>query len=154
MLPEASASGQLRLYRAKSFPLEWELDRVLLERPLVDASLVEFGGKWWMFASDPSRRGARKNGEAGLCCGAVGCGICSGWLALGDKGCGVAIAAGSGGWLSLTWGPAQGQSGRALAHCHIVRCRWAARLPAIRGTYARRCPRDSLWVLLLGCRRA
>ncbi|GAB4815338.1 hypothetical protein N2152v2_002384 [Parachlorella kessleri] len=63
MLPEASGSGQLQLYRAKSFPLHWVLDRVLLERPLVDASPVQWAGRWWMFASDPRRRSARNLGE-------------------------------------------------------------------------------------------
>ena len=41
MLPEASGSGGLRLYRAEEFPLVWKLDRLLLDKPLIDASLLE-----------------------------------------------------------------------------------------------------------------
>lgn len=62
MLPEAFGSGGLRLYRAKRFPLEWELERVLVDRPLVDTSLVEWEGRWWMFTSDFVSGG-------GGCCG-------------------------------------------------------------------------------------
>ena len=43
MLPEASGSGGLRLYRAEEFPMVWKLDRLLLDKPLIDASLVEVG---------------------------------------------------------------------------------------------------------------
>jgi len=52
MIPEGSKSGQLRLYRAQSFPTKWILDQVLIEEPIIDASLVKWGGKWWMFASN------------------------------------------------------------------------------------------------------
>ena len=43
MLPEASGSGGLRLYRAEEFPMVWKLDRLLLDKPLIDASLMEVG---------------------------------------------------------------------------------------------------------------
>ena len=56
MLPEGYGSGALRLYRAgTAFPLRWELERVLLQRPLIDTSLVEWQGRWWMFGSDVVR---------------------------------------------------------------------------------------------------
>lgn len=48
-------SGALRLYRATRFPLTWEFDRVLYQRPLVDASIVKYQGQFWMFASDQVR---------------------------------------------------------------------------------------------------
>ncbi len=41
MLPEASKSGGLRLYRAEQFPMVWKLDRLLLDKPLIDASLLQ-----------------------------------------------------------------------------------------------------------------
>eukprot|EP00887_Chlorella_sp_A99_P007508 scaffold2.g7508.t1 len=63
MLPETSKSGALYLYRAAEFPLRWERAASLINRPLVDASLVEWQGLWYMFASDHSRSFARPNGE-------------------------------------------------------------------------------------------
>lgn len=63
MLPEGSGSGRLTLYRATQFPLVWEEERVLLPRPLVDASLVEWQGRWYLLASDLAQQGAVKNGE-------------------------------------------------------------------------------------------
>ena len=62
MLPEASRSGQLLLYRATDFPLAWQQDRLLLPRPLIDASIVEWQGRWYLLGSDHTRRGARHNG--------------------------------------------------------------------------------------------
>ncbi|KAL4451194.1 hypothetical protein ABPG77_009266 [Micractinium sp. CCAP 211/92] len=63
MLPEASQSGRLTLYRATDFPLAWQEDRLLLPRPLIDASLVEWQGRWYLLGSDHTRRGAFKNGH-------------------------------------------------------------------------------------------
>ncbi|GAB4816109.1 hypothetical protein N2152v2_003155 [Parachlorella kessleri] len=63
MVPEGYGSGALRLYRASDFPLRWEFDRVLVDRPLIDTSLFQWEGRWWMFTSDVKRRHATKNGE-------------------------------------------------------------------------------------------
>ncbi|KAL4521104.1 hypothetical protein Ndes2437A_g05046 [Nannochloris sp. 'desiccata'] len=63
MMPEGSGSGSLRLYRAVDYPLRWELEKELINKPLVDASLVEWKGRWYLFASDPSRPGHKKNAE-------------------------------------------------------------------------------------------
>lgn len=63
LMPEGNEKGDLRLYRALNFPLEWTLDRVLIKRPLVDATMVEYSGNYWIFGSDFHRFGAKKNGE-------------------------------------------------------------------------------------------
>jgi hypothetical protein len=63
MMPEGSGSGSLRLYRAVDYPLRWAIEKELINKPLVDASLVEWKGRWYLFASDPSRPGYRKNAE-------------------------------------------------------------------------------------------
>lgn len=63
MMPEGSKNGELRLYRATRFPLEWTLEKVLIRKPLVDASLFQYEGYYWLFASDFSRSGTEKNGE-------------------------------------------------------------------------------------------
>ena len=63
MMPEGSGSGQLALYRATQFPLAWARDRVLVPRPLVDASMAAWQGHWYLLASDHTRRGAVKSGH-------------------------------------------------------------------------------------------
>ncbi|KAG1346344.1 glucosamine inositolphosphorylceramide transferase 1 [Cocos nucifera] len=63
MMPESSKKGELRLYRATRFPLKWTLDKVLIRKPLVDASLIQYEGCYWLFASDFSRSGTGKNAE-------------------------------------------------------------------------------------------
>jgi len=51
MLPETSAAGELVLYEAVEFPRGWRRVKALLPRvPAVDASVVEYEGRWWMFA--------------------------------------------------------------------------------------------------------
>jgi hypothetical protein len=52
MLPETSANRAVELYRAVEFPHRWEPDRVLMEGvALTDPTLVEHGGRYWLFAS-------------------------------------------------------------------------------------------------------
>lgn len=52
MIPETGDKNVVQLYRATSFPFEWQLQQVLLEakQPL-DATLVEVNGTWWMFVN-------------------------------------------------------------------------------------------------------
>jgi hypothetical protein len=51
MLPETSAAGELVLYEAVEFPRSWQRVKALLpDVPAVDASVVEYEGRWWMFA--------------------------------------------------------------------------------------------------------
>lgn len=63
MMPEGNKKGELRLYRALQFPLKWELEKVLLKKPLIDSFIVEYDGYHWLFGSDFSGFGAKKNGE-------------------------------------------------------------------------------------------
>ncbi len=56
MLPEASGSGQLVLYQAFDFPRDWRPVATLLPGvPAVDASVVWFEDRWWMFAGRADR---------------------------------------------------------------------------------------------------
>ena len=52
MLPEASASGKLTLYRASAFPNRWTAETVLVEGEVSDATLLEHDGQLWLFATD------------------------------------------------------------------------------------------------------
>jgi hypothetical protein len=60
MLPEAYKSGTLTLYRARSFPDDWEAAcQIPLDGPAIDATPLRQDGKWWLFYSpshDPSAR--------------------------------------------------------------------------------------------------
>jgi len=60
LLPEASQSGKLMLYKAVAFPLEWEPVSILLDIPVSNPSIVEWEGLWYLFVTDDTaqiRRG-------------------------------------------------------------------------------------------------
>uniref|UniRef100_A0A804M226 Glucosamine inositolphosphorylceramide transferase 1 n=1 Tax=Zea mays TaxID=4577 RepID=A0A804M226_MAIZE len=63
MMPESSKKGNLKLYRAVDFPLKWELEKVLLERPLVDSVIIHSKGSYWLIGSDLSSYGAKQTGN-------------------------------------------------------------------------------------------
>ena len=52
MLPEASASHKLTLYRAERFPDRWVAAATLLEGDISDATLLEHDGGFWLLATD------------------------------------------------------------------------------------------------------
>ncbi|MGV1759816.1 glucosamine inositolphosphorylceramide transferase family protein [Rhizobium sp. A22-96] len=52
MLPEASASGKLTLYRSVEFPDRWVAEAVLIEGEISDATLLDYGGRLWLFATN------------------------------------------------------------------------------------------------------
>lgn len=53
MLPEASRSGKLSLYRAERFPDQWQPVADLLDIPAIDASVIRHDDRWWMFYALP-----------------------------------------------------------------------------------------------------
>ncbi|CAI9091238.1 OLC1v1026210C5 [Oldenlandia corymbosa var. corymbosa] len=63
MMPEGSAKGDLRLFKAVNFPTKWTLEKILLKKPLVDSFVIPYGGKFWLFGSDHSGIGTEKNGQ-------------------------------------------------------------------------------------------
>lgn len=63
MMPEGSAKGELRLYRALNFPLTWKLEKTIMKKPLVDSFIINHDGKYWLFGSDHSGIGTMKNGQ-------------------------------------------------------------------------------------------
>ncbi|OED01274.1 MULTISPECIES: hypothetical protein [unclassified Rhizobium] len=52
MLPEASSGGKLVLYRSIQFPDRWAPEAVLIEGEISDATLLEHGGRLWLFATE------------------------------------------------------------------------------------------------------
>ncbi|CAN6441738.1 unnamed protein product [Victoria cruziana] len=63
LMPEGNKKGDLRLYRALEFPLRWTLEKVLIKKPLIDATMIQYGGHYWIFGSDFTRFGTEKNAE-------------------------------------------------------------------------------------------
>jgi hypothetical protein len=52
MVPESGAAGTVDLYRALDFPFSWRRETTLVSGVVAsDATLVEHGGRWWMFAA-------------------------------------------------------------------------------------------------------
>jgi O-antigen/teichoic acid export membrane protein len=52
MVPESVAAGRIEVYRATDFPYRWELHGVALDGiRAVDPTIVEWEGRWWMFAN-------------------------------------------------------------------------------------------------------
>ena len=52
MVPESAANKTIELYRARSFPFKWQLEKVLMtDVRAKDATLAQIDGKWWMFVS-------------------------------------------------------------------------------------------------------
>jgi hypothetical protein len=52
MIPETAQNRTIEAYRCVDFPLQWRLERVLLDNVrCVDASLQHSQDRWWMFAN-------------------------------------------------------------------------------------------------------
>jgi hypothetical protein len=52
MVPESSAAGTVDLYRATRYPGGWVKEATLLSGVVAsDATLLEHGGRWWIFAT-------------------------------------------------------------------------------------------------------
>jgi hypothetical protein len=56
MLPEAAASGGVRLYVADPFPLRWRFHSELIRGDLADATPCYHANRWWIMALEGFRR--------------------------------------------------------------------------------------------------
>jgi hypothetical protein len=66
MVPETAANRTIELYRATRFPLEWELERVLLDDiPALDTTVLRHEGRFWLFTL-VNPYGLRANSELHL----------------------------------------------------------------------------------------
>ena len=52
MIPESRRANGIRLYQAQHFPSRWSFVKTLMEGPYVDASLVQFDARWWLFVAE------------------------------------------------------------------------------------------------------
>ncbi len=56
MIPESKQALRVGLYKAVEFPLRWEFVKPLVSnRKLVDSSIVEYNGHWYLFTSRKKR---------------------------------------------------------------------------------------------------
>jgi hypothetical protein len=52
MVPESGTAGTIDLYRALDFPFSWKREATLASGIVAsDATLIEWAGRWWMFAT-------------------------------------------------------------------------------------------------------
>lgn len=52
MVPESHQNNGIDLYKCRNFPLQWEFEKTLIpDIRSVDATLVEYNGKWWLFTN-------------------------------------------------------------------------------------------------------
>jgi len=52
MVPESSADNSVRLYKANSFPSEWQLNKILLQgHDFTDPTIFYYNSKWWMLVT-------------------------------------------------------------------------------------------------------
>jgi hypothetical protein len=69
LIPEASESGRIDLYRANRFPFEWEVHETLIsDVRAVDATLLRHQGRWWLFANVAAIDGMSSNDELHVYC--------------------------------------------------------------------------------------
>jgi hypothetical protein len=52
MIPESGDNYEIALYKAKSFPYQWEKQRTLIRGNYVDSSIFFYKNAWWMFTND------------------------------------------------------------------------------------------------------
>jgi hypothetical protein len=57
MIPETSENERVELYRARKFPFEWKLEKVLAPLRAVDTTPLYYGGRWWFFTTITEPRG-------------------------------------------------------------------------------------------------
>ena len=62
-IPETAQAHRVQAWRSVRFPVEWEPGPVLLEAPVLDPTIVEWDGVWWMFGT---RRDRYRDGELWL----------------------------------------------------------------------------------------
>jgi hypothetical protein len=50
MMPESKSAKRVDLFRAVEFPYRWELEKTLLQGRMMDCSMIQHEGRYWLFA--------------------------------------------------------------------------------------------------------
>ena len=64
MIPESSSSGEVCLYEATVFPFRWEKKTVLLLDQLVDTTVFQQEGEWYLLSFRPRKGSEAVDGKA------------------------------------------------------------------------------------------
>ncbi len=64
MLPDSAQNGTIDAYRYDEFPHTWSLHKTLMKSiRLVDSTLFESGGRWWLFGNVKEHEGVSYSDE-------------------------------------------------------------------------------------------
>ncbi|KAL7589265.1 hypothetical protein Lser_V15G36451 [Lactuca serriola] len=55
MMPQGSGTRDIRLYKSIEFPFKWKLEKIILERPLVNSVIIYHENMYWIFGSYQTR---------------------------------------------------------------------------------------------------
>ena len=62
MLPETGSNHQVELYRARSFPFDWVLERVIVENvEMYDPTILNYQNRWWIFGTTVHKDGSDRD---------------------------------------------------------------------------------------------
>ena len=62
MLPETGSNHQVELYRARSFPFDWVLERVILDNiEMYDPTILHYENRWWIFGTTVHENGSNRD---------------------------------------------------------------------------------------------
>jgi hypothetical protein len=67
IIPESQANRSVDLYHCQEFPLKWQKVKTLLDNvDLVDSTIINYNGKYWLFANVQSNKGANTVDELSI----------------------------------------------------------------------------------------
>ena len=62
MLPETGSNHQVELYRARCFPFDWVLERVIVDNVEVyDPTILNYQNRWWLFGTTVHKDGSDRD---------------------------------------------------------------------------------------------
>ncbi|MEO0794185.1 MAG: hypothetical protein AAFX93_03430 [Verrucomicrobiota bacterium] len=63
MIPESRQNRTVDLYRCEEWPAKWAYEKTIISgEEIVDATLWEHGGCWWLFGGVPEQKGGNASG--------------------------------------------------------------------------------------------
>lgn len=78
MIPESRANRTVDLYRCAEWPHRWEHEKTLFrDTEIVDATLWQRDGRWWLFGGTPAEPGGNASGQ--LCLWSADSPLADGW---------------------------------------------------------------------------
>jgi hypothetical protein len=64
MIPETKGNKTIELYKCINFPMEWKLEKILMEDiQAVDSTILKYKGKYWLFCNVVENEGISSHDE-------------------------------------------------------------------------------------------